>query len=61
VTPASVLDHHALGYAYDSEPTPLAVLTERFSARRAALGRVRLPPRTRPVIFDLSPEDKRRG
>jgi tyrosinase len=58
VTPASVLDHHALGYAYDTEPIPLVELAGRLLERSAALGRISVAVRFPRRRFDLSAEDK---
>jgi hypothetical protein len=35
VTPASMLDHHALGYAYDTESIPISQFVTAATAKRA--------------------------
>lgn len=57
VTPANMLDHHALGYSYDSEPAPeplemrdlFSALPQKAMAHPMPMGH---------IPFDLSPEDK---
>jgi tyrosinase len=55
VTPASVIDHVALGYTYDTEPLPLAEVAVRMAALGRAVPRVPFKPQIAFPRFGFAP------